>query len=273
MKKNLLVFAISVALVFSPFATVSAGTVLKRILKNKELVVGITGSQPPLNATTRDGKIIGFDADIATIIGAAMGVEVKLSAMPFAKLLPALEAGTVDLVISGMTMTPKRNLKFAFIGPYYVSGKGVLTKLTNIAALQDPEGLNNFDLKVATLENSTSQTFVEKMASRAKLVKTKTYDDALDLLIKDKVDAVVADYPYCAFSAYRYRSEGLAAGKAPLTFEPLGIAMPEDTLLINWVQNLMLMLEGSGDLEKIGARWFQGGPWINDLPALEKKEK
>ena len=56
---------------------VSAGTVMDRILQKKELVVGITGTQPPLNATTRDGKIIGLDADIARLIATNMNVKVN----------------------------------------------------------------------------------------------------------------------------------------------------------------------------------------------------
>lgn len=56
----------------------SAGSIMDRILKNGKLVVGITGTQPPLNVTTKDGKIIGFDADIANAISANLGVDLKL---------------------------------------------------------------------------------------------------------------------------------------------------------------------------------------------------
>ena len=128
------------ALVFVTSA--SAGSILDRILKRGELVVGTTGTQPPLNATTKDGKIIGLDADIAKGIAIRMGVKIQFETMPFAKLLPALHADKVDMILSSMTMTPERNLKVAFIGPYYISGKGVLTKTQTIATLQAAENLN-----------------------------------------------------------------------------------------------------------------------------------
>jgi polar amino acid transport system substrate-binding protein len=177
----------------------AAGTVMDRILKNKELVVGITGTQPPLNATTRDGKIIGLDADIAKLIATNMGVKVKFETMQFAKLLPALKAGQVDMILSSMTMTLERNLNVAFVGPYYISGKGILTKAQTIAMLQDADGLNRPQFKVAALLNSTSQTFAQKAAPKAKLVTTKSYDEGVEMLLKDKVDAMIADYPFCAF--------------------------------------------------------------------------
>ena len=89
-----------------------------------------------------------------------LGVEVKFATMPFAELLPALSAGKVDMVLSSMTMTLERNRKVAFIGPYYISGKGIMTKTKSIGALQQAEGINNPEFKVAALNNSTSQAFV-----------------------------------------------------------------------------------------------------------------
>jgi len=136
MKKAILILTLTFVLAFSFVTAAPAGTSLNRILQKGELVVGITGTQPPLNATTKDGKIIGFDADIAAAIAVNMGVKVKFSKMPFSELLPALEAGKVDMVLSSMTMTLSRNLKVAFVGPYYISGKGILTKGKTIGALQ-----------------------------------------------------------------------------------------------------------------------------------------
>lgn len=266
MKKTGVIFAMILSLVLM-FATVApAGTVLDRIQQKGELVVGITGSQPPLNATTKSGEIIGFDADLAKLIAMGMGVKVKFATMSFSKLLPTLEAGRVDMVISGMTITPKRNLKVAFIGPYYVSGKGVLTKAKNIATLQDPKGLNKAEIKLAALKGSTSQVFVEKAIPKATLVTTKSYQEAIDMLFNDKIDALIADYPFCAFSAFRYRDKALTAGQARFTFEPLGIAIPADVLLINWMNNYVGMLQGSGKLKALTQHWFTDGPWIKDLP-------
>ncbi|MGD8894387.1 MAG: hypothetical protein PVJ20_12440 [Desulfobacterales bacterium] len=42
--------------------------------------------------------------------------------------------------------------------------------------------------------------------------------------------------------------------------------MAEDTLLINWVQNFMISLQGSGKLKEMGKKWLKGGSWIDELP-------
>jgi len=266
MKKALFILALASVLALMFVTMAPAGTVMDRILKKGELVVGITGTQPPLNATTKTGEIIGLDADISGLIAMNMGVKVKFATMSFPELLPALHAGKVDMILSSMTMTPGRNLKVAFVGPYFVSGKGVLTKLRTAPALQETDGLNRPELRVAALRDSTSQEFVQKAAPKARLVTTKTYDEAVDLLFKDEIDALIADLPFCAFSAFRYRDKGLTAGNAPLTFEPLGIAVQEDTLLINWLENFIKILEGSGSLQSMSERWFKESAWIDRLP-------
>lgn len=266
MKKFGVILFVVTVLAFVVVNISAAGTEMDRILKKGQLVVGITGSQPPLNATTKDGKIIGLDADLARLIAANMGVKVKFATMPFAKLLPALEAGQVDLILSSMSMTMERNLKVAFVGPYYISGKGILTKTQTIAALQEPDGLNKPQFKVAALQNSTSKIFIEKAAPKATLVTTSSYDEAVDMLLQDKIDAMIADYPFCAFAAFRNKEKGLVAGQSKLTFEPLGIALREDALLINWLRNFMIMLEGSGQVAQLNKRWFQDASWIKELP-------
>jgi ABC-type amino acid transport substrate-binding protein len=165
-----------------------------------------------------------------------------------------------------MTMTLERNRSVAFVGPYYVSGKGILTRATNIAALQESDGLNKPEFRVAALKDSTSMAFAQKAAPEASLVATPSYDEAIEMLLGEKIDALIADYPYCSFMAFRNKDKGLVAGQAKLTYEPLGVAVREDALLINWLENFMMMLQGSGRLEALTKRWFQDGSWINEIP-------
>jgi polar amino acid transport system substrate-binding protein len=244
-----------------------AGPVLDRIQKKGELVVGMSGDQPPLNATTRDGKIIGLEPDVASLLASAMGVKIRVAKMPFSELLPALAKGKIDVVLSGMTMTSQRNRKVAFAGPYYVTGKAFLTKLETIASLQKADGIDKAEYTVAALKGSTSQLYVEKVLPNARLVVTSDYDEALDLVIRDKAHVMVADYHFCAVSAARHKEKGLTTVTAPFTFEPIGVAIQEgDPLLVNLVQNFIVALNGSGDLKKMTERWFNDASWLAELP-------
>jgi polar amino acid transport system substrate-binding protein len=265
MKKKLLSMTLLLTLTLMFAVPAFAGPVLDRIMKRGELVVGTSGTQPPMTAKSKKGEIIGMDADLSRAMAASMGVKLKYSVMPFDKLLPALQAGQVDIVLSGMTITGVRNTKVAFVGPYFVTGKGILAVADKFASLKESHGLDTPEVTVAALKNSTSQKFAETMISKAKLVLTNSYDEAINLLLKGKTDVIVADYAFCALTSYRYQDKGLIAGASPLTYEPLGIAMVEDALLINWVQNFMTLLHGTGEIEKMHEKWLNAGSWIDDL--------
>ena len=240
--------------------------VLDRIMAKKELVVGTAASMPPFNMTTKDGRIVGMEIDLANLIAGAMNVKLTLKAVPFNDLLSALEGGQVDMILSSMTITPGRNLKVAFVGPYFVSGKSILTKQANAESMNEVSKINNPDKVLAALKGSTSQVFAEKVFPKAKLSLVENYDQAVAMLREDKVQAMVADMPICQVTVYRYPDAGLGTLKNPLSYEPLGIAIPaNDFLLINWLQNFLNTLQKDGSLGAVVDRWFKDTSWVSQL--------
>jgi polar amino acid transport system substrate-binding protein len=244
----------------------SASPVIDRIQQRGELVVATMGDMPPLNMTSKDGEIFGFEPDIARLLAEAMTVKVKFITMPFNELLPALQGGRVDMVLSGMTITPERNRKVAFVGPYFISGKAFLTKTKTIAQAEKPEDVNHPDAKLVALNGSTSQAFAEDFLDKATLLTTATYDEAVNMVLQDKVHAMIADYPICVVSVFRYPEAGLLSVLTQLTYEPIGIAIPaNDPLLMNWTENTLNNMEGSGLLDELKLKWFAEGDWLKKL--------
>jgi len=237
-------------------------------MQRDELVVGTAASMPPFNMTTKSGKIIGMDIDLARYMADSLGVRLKLKSMPFAELLPALEAGNVDMILSSMTITLKRNSKVAFVGPYYISGKGVLTNIKTLSSITDPNEFDQRKYKIAALEGSTSQEFVENIMPKAILVKTKDYDEGVKKLLDKEVDAMLADHPICVVSVLRYPDQELFSIVSPFTYEPIGVALPaHDPLLVNLVDNFLNTLKGSGALDSLIKHWFdEGSHWWDQLP-------
>jgi polar amino acid transport system substrate-binding protein len=269
---SLLLFLIGCAQTNSNTATASASAspVIDRILQRGELVVGMTGNMPPLNMTTKEGGLIGYEVDLARAMAKAMGVKAKMEIIPFGELLTALRTGKIDLILSNMTITPGRNLKVAFVGPYFTSGKAFLTKTKNIALADEPEDIDAKKAKLVALKGSTSQAFVETALSDATLITAKDYDEAVDMVLQDKVHAMVADYPICVVSVFRYPNKGLLSVVTTLTYEPIGVGVPAgdpllDPLLVNWVENFMGIAEKTGLLEAIQEKWFLKADWLHRL--------
>jgi polar amino acid transport system substrate-binding protein len=247
-------------------SSTSASPVLDRIQKRGELIVGTMGNMPPLNMTAKDGEIFGLEPDLALMMANAMNVKVKFVTKPFPELLPALRAGEVDMVLSGMTITPKRNMEVAFVGPYFISGKAFLTKVKTIALAKKTAEVNSPNTKIVTLKDSTSQTFAETFLDKTTLFTTGTYDEAVEMVLKDKVQAMIADYPICVVSVFHYPEAGLLSVVTPLTYEPIGIAIPaNDPLLMNWTTNTLNSIEASGNLDELRLKWFAKGSWIDKM--------
>jgi polar amino acid transport system substrate-binding protein len=248
-------------------ASASASPVIDRILQRGELVVGMAGNMPPMNMTTKEGELIGYEVDLAKNMAASMGVKAKFSVMPFAELLPALQSGKIDLILSNMTITPARNLKVAFVGPYFTSGKAFLTKIKTIALADEAADIDAKNTKLVALKGSTSQAFVEKAIPDATLVTANDYDEAVKMVLEDKVDAMVADYPICVVSVFRYPDQGLLSVVTTLTYEPIGVGVQAgDPLLVNWVENFMGIAEETGLLQKFEEKWFRKADWLLKLP-------
>lgn len=240
--------------------------VLDRIMSKKELVVGTAASMPPLNMTLKDGQIAGMEIDLAQYIANSLEVKLTLKAMPFNELLPALESGRVDMVISAMTITAARNSKFAFAGPYFASGKSLLLKRQNAETMNEVARINDPERILVALKGSTSQLFAEKVFPKAKLVLTDNYDQAVTLIRENKAHALVADQPICQVSVFRYPDADLAALKNTLSYEAFGIAIPaNDFLFLNLLQNFITGLENSGEMRNLVDRWFKDGAWVSQL--------
>jgi polar amino acid transport system substrate-binding protein len=241
----------------------SAQVSLKSIQKKGEIRIGMTGVQPPYSLESIDGDLMGFEVDLAQILAKAMNVECVLVKMPFQELLPTLQEGEIDAVMSGLTMTVERNLKNVFIGPYAVTGKTLLTKTSVIDRINTSTLYDTKDLSLVALKGTTSEDFITNYIPEADVKYLQNYDEAVKMVIDGRVDALVADYPICALSALRHQGKGLVCLEEPVTIEPIGMAInTTDPVLINIIQNYFNTLQLSGNLDLITYKWFDDSTWL-----------
>jgi ABC-type amino acid transport substrate-binding protein len=256
------------ALVLGAVAAPAADSpTLRRMVDSGRLRIGLSGAQPPFNATDRNGELIGLEVDLGTLLTRAAGVEAEWVVRPFPELLQALTAGEVDLVMSGMAITADRTLGHTFVGPYMISGKSILTRSEALARVNAADELNRADLKLAALQDSTSQRFVERRLPKADLVRVRDYDAAVAMLVDGKVDALVADMPICILSVLRRPDAGLVTLAEPISIEPVGIAVPiDDPQFANLIDNYLDTFEQAGLLDALRRKWLEDGSWIAALP-------
>ena len=236
---------------------VDGAPVSTRIQKSGKLVVGTSGNMPLMSEKLMTGELVGFDIDMAKALADTMGVKLELKTMPFDQLIPALEQGKVDLVLSNMTMTVDRNMRVAFAGPYFVSGKCLVTREQEIAQVDDPEDLKEADAKIAVVKGTTSENFVKELLPQAKHIPVENVDKGTSMVAKGEANAFLTDFPICLSVMKRYPDSGFQSVVSLLTYEPIGIALPaNDPLLINLAENFIDRAENVGLIQGLGLKWF-----------------
>jgi polar amino acid transport system substrate-binding protein len=243
-----------------------AGKIVDRILERGTLTVGTTGHFPPFSVQDKQGKYIGLDMELAKYMAEAMGVKLDIKRYNMADLLAAVEKGKVDMALSGITMTPQRNLRVIFVGPYTVTGQSILAKRGVVEKIKTPEDMNSPDFKLVVVSGTTGATVAKALVPKAAIIEAKTMTEAFDLVLNNKADALMADQPFCVVSAFQNRDKEIGVSE-PFTYEPLGIALPEgDCLLVNWVENFLLKINAVGKLKEMKHYWFSDPSWIQNIP-------
>lgn len=264
MKTNRLLFLFALAIFM--VATTNAQKTINSIIKNSEFRVGLTGDQPPYNMKNRNGELMGYEVDIAKAIANGMGVQLKMEVMPFSQLLPALKAGKIDAIMSGMAVTALRSADVLFAGPYIVSGKSILAKSSTIGKLKGVEAANNADYKITCLKGSTSEAFVKGSMPKAQILAVSNYEEGINKVLNDEVDAMVADYPICMITVMRNQGKDLVTLEGPLNIEPIGMAIPAgDIHFHNLIENYLEALRMSGALKALNDKWLEDGSWLVNL--------
>ena len=101
--------------------------------RNGELVVGISDGTLPF-AAVQDGKLIGFEIELALRFAAALERKARFIQIDFSGLIAAVAAGKVDMILSAIFITEERKQSIAFSDPYYEEATKVFGLKRNIAA-------------------------------------------------------------------------------------------------------------------------------------------
>ena len=157
----------------------------------KTVRIGVEGAYPPFSYTTADGKLEGFDIDIARALVKAMGAEIKLVAQDWDGIIPALMARKYDGIIASMSITEERKKKVAFSNKYYntpakfVCKKGTVKEFTKATLKGKTVGVQR-----ATTHDSY---LTDNYGKDVNIKRYATQDDAYLDMAAGRVDFLLAD--------------------------------------------------------------------------------
>ncbi len=236
---------------------------LNQIVQRGELRVGMEPGYMPFEMKDKKGKIIGFDVDIARKMAKDMGVKLKIVPTAWDGIIAGLLAGKYDMIISGMTITQKRNLKINFANPYISIGQTMLVRASVAKGKKSWKDLDKPQYTIVTKLGVTGEIATRRMFKHAKIRTFDTEADAVQELLNGKADAFVYDKPYNAMFMAKRGGKGIVFWDKDLTFEPLGWAVRKgDPDFLNWLDNFLNQIKHDGTYEKIYNKWFKNISWL-----------
>ena len=239
----------------------SQESVIEKIQKQGVIRVGMS-TFVPWAMKDKKGELIGFEIDVAQKLAQDMGVKVEFVPTAWSGIIPALLTGKFDVIIGGMGITPKRNLKVNFTMPYEYSGMSMVAHKKKAAGFSTLADFNKKTVTIAVRMGTTAEQAARKFMPNAEFKLFENESQALQELNLGRVHAVVSSAPMPAFHALKYPDKLFVPLKENFTKEPIGFAIRKgDYDALNFFNNWILINHASGFLKEKQAYWFESKEW------------
>lgn len=221
------------------------------------LKVGTEPTFPPFEYTDeKTGKIEGFDIALITAMAEKAGYKVEIVNVAFDGLIAALQSGNIDIVASGMSITPEREESVNFTDPYIDAGLTIAVPGTN----KDINGEADLKGKIVGVQIGTTgadKANELKQSGQVKDVKTyNTIDVAFLDMLNGAIDGIINDGPVNE----AYMSKNTAKIKivgSVLASDQYGFAVAKgNTKLTEELNKALQELKDDGTYDKLVAEYF-----------------
>lgn len=233
-----------------------AGCAVQPPAVRDSLRVGIAPTRPPI-AFEQDGQLRGLEVDFARRLERDLGLRLELHPMTAAELMPSLQAGRIDIIMSGMSVTVERAARVAFAEPYMESSQMALIRRADVVRYGRPQALLEAEAAVAVERGSGGEAFVRARMPRARAVPMADIREGLEALLAGEVDVLVHDAPTVWRLAGEDREGRLLGLFWPLTREQLAWAVRrDDQALRETLSAAVRSWRRSGLLDALISRWM-----------------
>jgi len=237
---------------------------LAEIKKSGKLRVGVA-KIVPWAFHDKNGKLVGFEIDVAKKMARDLGVEVEFYPVHFDYLLSDLLAERYDIIISGLSITAERALKVNFSAPYNVTHLTLAANEKMSKGFKTVESFNKNGITIGVVHGTTAEEIGSLTFPNAKI---KLYEEDQALfkdLTEDKISAAISDAP---------RPEAVAKGfpgivttfLKPLATFPAAFAVRRgDPDFVNFLNSWIQERTVNGWIERRRKHWFNSFDWWESL--------
>jgi polar amino acid transport system substrate-binding protein len=258
-----------------PRLAAAQGVTLAQIKSSGELRIGVEAAYVPFTYR-QEGKIVGYDVDLAEIFCRSLGVKPNLIDTAWAGVIPSLYAKKFEIIMSSMSYTKERLERVAFTIPYAEASQAMLIRSGDTGTIRSVTDLSGRVLAVKL--GSPGQVLQEKIqtslksAGGAGFKELRVFDDhpaAYIALAQNRVDAVLNTIPTLAL-VLKDAPGKYAIVKGIGADNWAGIAArKDDTEIISFLNTEIGRLKADGTIYKLQEKWFGFRMTLADrIPAL-----
>jgi len=234
---------------------------ITEILKRGSMRVG-NSTFAPWVMKDKTGKLIGFEVDVATRLAKDSGVRIVFVPTAWDGIIPALLSGKFDVIIGGMSVTPKRNQSVNFTVPYNYSGMSLVAHKKSAAGFSSLDDFNRPDVTLSVRLGATPEMAARKFMPRANLRRFDSETKVLQELLSGRVHAAVSSAPTPLEWALNHPQTLFIPFKGTFTKEPNCFAVRKgDVDTLNYFNNWIRFVEAEGWLRERQQFWFETRDW------------
>ncbi|PIV75960.1 MAG: amino acid ABC transporter substrate-binding protein [Rhodobacteraceae bacterium CG17_big_fil_post_rev_8_21_14_2_50_65_11] len=244
--------------------SLTSQSVITSILEEGVIRIGLS-LFVPWSMRDVNGELIGFELDVGRQLAEDMGVEAEFVPTSWDGIIPALQAGNFDVIISGMSVTTQRNLSVNFTDPYAYSGVAVLGNV-ELTAGMTLEDLNSPDVTFAARRGATPAAVIAEHFPEAQLLLFDEDGAAVQEVLNGNAHASAGSQPGPNMDAAN--NPGIVHVMSDELFDPRGEAFAlrrGDPDALNFFNNWIAQKWRSGWLDERHDYWFASNEWADQV--------
>ncbi|MBF0528686.1 MAG: transporter substrate-binding domain-containing protein [Deltaproteobacteria bacterium] len=231
---------------------------LDQIRQRGQLRVGLELGYYPFEYIDAQGRPTGFDVDLAEALAGRLGVKAVLIDLAWKDLIPSLQAGKIDLILSAMTVTPDRTKLVAFSKPYFQTGLSLLLSRQKAPDLTDSKQLNSPKRILAVVADTGGALAAKSYFPAAQVRPLLREIDGVRVVVAGLADALILDQ-ISIWKRHRDFADKTYALLEPFTTENLAAAcIKNDQDLLNWLNQFLETFLTSGQYDQLLEKHFSG---------------
>lgn len=224
--------------------------------KGDTLKVGITPNYPPIAFRDDDG-LRGIEVDLARAASSEMGRRVDWVEMEWKSLIPSLESGEIDVIMSGMSITAARRERVLFTTPYMGTGQLALIRRAAVTRFGLPSALRRPGARIGFVRETTGQQFARQELTQAESYAFDDVDEGIRSLRSEHIDFFIHDAPTIWRVALDPDERELMGLFQPLTEEHLAWAVAlGNTALKRELDGILDGWRANNQLDPLLNRWI-----------------